>query len=392
MNPFRRGKKHSESVDAVAQIEAHQAEIIGRGRPDLQDGARPLAPGAKAFMALLTTVGITALGLLTWRAMATDDEPERSSVQAEIRNILPDLKLAPAAPPPAPTPAPSAPAVPAAPPTGSATAEVPAIRSAFSLPKAETAPPTVDPVIQRRLSSSLRRDDQGSRDSGRRAATPPSTTDAGPLAESLQPLRLSSARAARLGDRDLLLTQGSMIDCVQETRLVSAQAGMITCHATQEVRSTSGRVALVDPGTRFVGYQRGVLAHGQPRIGIVWTRMETPDGVVVHLDSPGTGPLGEAGLDGHIDTHFAERFGAAVMISLISDLGAWASHRSSSGEGNTLRLDNTSSAAESSVSTVLDHTINIPPTLYRNQGGRIGIYVARDLDFSSVYELRPARR
>jgi type IV secretion system protein VirB10 len=184
--------------------------------------------------------------------------------------------------------------------------------------------------------------------------------------------------------------QGAMIDCVQDTKLVSAQAGMITCYAPHDVRSTSGRVVLIDAGTKFIGYQQGVLSQGQPRIGVVWSRLETPQGVVIHLDSPGTGALGEAGLDGHIDTHFGERFGGAILVSLISDLGAWASSRG--GNGGSIRFNSTGDAAQDAVSTVLDNSINIPPTLYRNQGGRIGIYVARDLDFSSVYALRPVSR
>ncbi|MNW15622.1 Type IV secretion system protein virB10 [compost metagenome] len=57
-----------------------------------------------------------------------------------------------------------------------------------------------------------------------------------------------------------------------------------------------------------------------------------------------------------------------------------------------MRFDNTGDAAKDAATTVLENTIKIPPTLYRNQGGRVGIYVARDLDFSSVYELRPVRR
>ena len=37
---------------------------------------------------------------------------------------------------------------------------------------------------------------------------------------------------------------------------------------------------------------------------------------------------------------------------------------------------------------VLATTLGIKPILYANQGDRVAIYVARDLDFSKIYEVR----
>lgn len=388
MKFFKRKRDASEPVDAVAEIERQQARIEVRGRPDLQGAVKPRAPGAKAFFMLLLLMALMIAGSLFWRWMNAPGQPDSRSpaeLPARIESILPGLKLrshpdpASAAPPP-PPPADSAPAagaVPEPPPGQSETDK-------FVM---------VDPVAQRRLSSGLQATKNGPQQRASTATSAPNAreADSGPMAERLRPMKLNAARASTLGNRDMLVTQGTMIDCLQDTRFVSAQAGMITCYAPHDVRSTSGRVVLIDAGTKFVGYQQGVLAQGQPRIGVVWSRLETPKGVVIHLDSPGTGPLGEAGLDGHIDTHFAERFGGAILVSLIGDLGSWASSRGGNGSGS-IRFDSTGDAAQNAVSTVLDNSINIPPTLYRNQGGRIGIYVARDLDFSSVYDLRPIAR
>ena len=55
-------------------------------------------------------------------------------------------------------------------------------------------------------------------------------------------------------------------------------------------------------------------------------------------------------------------------------------------------LPSTTSATGKLAEKVLDSTINIPPLIYRNQGGIVGVYVARDVDFSSVYELKAVER
>ncbi|RCL00612.1 MAG: type IV secretion system protein VirB10 [Candidatus Tokpelaia sp. JSC188] len=216
---------------------------------------------------------------------------------------------------------------------------------------------------------------------------PTTSLVSGDLAEKLQPIRLSASKADILQNRDLLLTEGAMIDCVLETRMITTQPGMTKCHLTRDIYSASGRVVLLDRGTIVVGSYQGGIAQGQARIFVQWSRAETPKGVIINLDSPGIGPLGEGGIDGWIDSHFWDRFGGAVMISMIGDFGAWAAKQGSTVSANSIQLSNTTEGTKQAAAEALRNSINIPPTLYKNQGERLSIFVARDLDFSNVYSL-----
>ena len=99
------------------------------------------------------------------------------------------------------------------------------------------------------------------------------------------------------------------------------------------------------------------------------------------------------GVGGYVDNRWTERLGGALLLSLVEDVVkiAAASQGSSgnTGNNNTLVLPNTTAQGSKLAEKVLEATINIPPLLYQNQGGVVGVYVARDIDFSSVYELRP---
>ena len=74
------------------------------------------------------------------------------------------------------------------------------------------------------------------------------------------------------------------------------------------------------------------------------------------------------------------------MLSLIDDVAGYASSRRSNGNNN-VTFDSTTQSAQDMASLALQNSINIPPTGYVNQGERIMIFVARDVDFSNVYEL-----
>ena len=121
---------------------------------------------------------------------------------------------------------------------------------------------------------------------------------------------------------------------------------------------------------------------------VLWTRVKTPNGVVINIDSPGTDSLGGAGVGGKVNYHFFKRFGAAMLLSVIDD-GISALANNNQDSGSTYNYGNTSNAVSDMASKTLETTIKIPPTLYKNQGERINIFVARDLNFGGVYALRP---
>jgi type IV secretion system protein VirB10 len=193
--------------------------------------------------------------------------------------------------------------------------------------------------------------------------------------------------AALLPTQRLLLPQGSFMDCTLETAIDSTLPGMTTCITAADTFGADGKVVLLERGTKLVGETRGQVRQGQARVFVLWTQARTPTGVVVPLASPGTDELGRAGLPGEVDRHFWQRFGAAMMITLI-DGAVQGGVQASARTGGTVIY--APSASQDVLTEVLKDTAAIPPTVVKHNGDRIQVLVARDLDFRPVYELRAA--
>ncbi len=205
------------------------------------------------------------------------------------------------------------------------------------------------------------------------------------LASKLKPTMLEGVRAARLPNRHLIVTQGTSIPCILETAMSSDVAGFISCVVERDVMSDSGQVVLMEKGTQIVGEYRGNVRRGSKRMFVLWTRAKTPTGVIVALSSPATDALGRSGFDGEIDNHFFERFGGALLLSIVNDAGQIAASRLSQAN---VQVNSIQNSGQSAAAIATEQSINIPPTLTKNQGELVSIFVARDLDFSSVYRLR----
>jgi type IV secretion system protein VirB10 len=204
------------------------------------------------------------------------------------------------------------------------------------------------------------------------------------LTTLLRPSATPAAPARVLPTQRFLLPRGAFIDCTLETAIDSTLPGMTTCITAADTFGADGKVVLLERGTKLAGETRGQVQQGQARIFVLWTEARTPSGVIVPLDSPGTDELGRSGLPGEVQRHFFERFGAAMLVTLI-DGAVQAGVQASTRSGGPVIY--TPSGSQEVLTEVLKDTLRIPPTVVKRNGERIQVLVARDIDFTPVYEL-----
>lgn len=194
---------------------------------------------------------------------------------------------------------------------------------------------------------------------------------------------------------DLYVPENTAIPCSLDYRFVSDRAGKIRCTIAEDIWSASGNTKLIEKGTTATGiYQTGAetgMTHGQGRAFLIITKLRTrqpPYLDIPLVDTRAAGELGEAGVDGWIDTHFRERFGGALLVGMIPDISAWASNSAGQKDRNTDYTENSRQAMADMARTTLENSINIPPSLYKNQGELINLITGQDIDFSGIYTLR----
>ncbi|CCN16228.1 putative bacterial secretion system protein [Bordetella bronchiseptica MO211] len=201
-------------------------------------------------------------------------------------------------------------------------------------------------------------------------------------ADAVNLIGKNASHASRSGDRDYRLLPGTFIECILQTRIVTNVPGLTTCIVSRDVYSASGKRVLVPRGTTVVGEYRADLAQGSQRIYVAWNRLFMPSGFTIDLASPAVDGTGAAGLPGVVDDKFAQRFGGALLLSILGDATSYLLARSTDARHGVNVNLTAAGTMNSLAASALNNTINIPPTLYKNHGDQIGILVARPLDFS----------
>jgi type IV secretion system protein VirB10 len=286
---------------------------------------------------------------------------------------------APVAQPPAPPPTEEAPAVPAEAITPAAAPSAPQPQPVLSAPPQSYSAPA--PAVNPASSPTIVFDASAPPGPQIAPAAPPAapgqpgaTAGSDDFASRIGGVGGGPATATAMLDPKTTVTQGTLIPAVLETAIDTDVPGYVRAVVSADVRSFDGSHVLVPRSSRLIGQYKSGLQAGQKRAYVIWTRLIRPDGVSVNIASPAVAFSGETGLAGKVDSHFFERFGSAMLLSVITGL-------TTLGGGATALI---AGGGQSAAAAAIGQSGQIGPTVRVRQGQPIRVFTARDLDFSKV--------
>jgi type IV secretory pathway VirB10-like protein len=182
------------------------------------------------------------------------------------------------------------------------------------------------------------------------------------------------------------LKAGTVIPGALLTAINTDLPGEIIGQVTENVYDTgSGKFLLVPQGTKLLGKYSSLVANGQNRALVVWTRLVLPNGNSIVLEGmPGTDGVGQAGLKDKVDYHVDKLAGAVGLTTAIAYAGNQARSRGGSGGnyGNDNRDvigDTVAQQANRVGEKFIDRELDVQPTITIRAGWKFNVLVNKDM-------------
>ncbi len=216
------------------------------------------------------------------------------------------------------------------------------------------------------------------------------------FASSVYSSRSEKAVATSIGNRRRVVAEGRLIQAVLETAINTDLPGNIRAIVSRDVFPEAGNDPIIPKGSRLVGRYNSSILGGQKRVFVVWTRLIRPDGVDVQVNSPLVDQIGQAGVEGSVDTKFAQIFSRAALVSIVSIAVAAVVDEITGDEITTTTsggdtTTNTTATSEATIESLerfgsiaeryLEQFINVEPTIIVDQGSVVNVLLQRDLIF-----------
>ena len=175
------------------------------------------------------------------------------------------------------------------------------------------------------------------------------------------------------------LMAGTIIPATLLTGVNSDLPGQVIAQVTSPVYDTvTGETVLVPQGARLIGRYDSVIAFGQSRALLVWSRIVMPDGSSIRIDNlTGVDARGYAGLEDKVDYH-SWKLLQGVALSTLLGVG---SELASDDEGDIARALRRSAqtGANEAGQEIVRRNLGVQPSITIRPGWRLGVLVNKDI-------------
>lgn len=173
---------------------------------------------------------------------------------------------------------------------------------------------------------------------------------------------------------------GTVIPASLITGLNSDLPGQVIAQVTENVYDTAtGEFLLIPQGSRLIGKYDSVIAYGQSRALMVWTRIIMPNGASISIENlPGVDLAGYAGVKDRVDYHTWKLFQAAILSSVLS-IGAEFGRDSNDDEILEALRDGGQRTINQAGQQIITKQLSVQPTIKIRPGWRLRVIVNNDL-------------
>ncbi|KDA01214.1 conjugal transfer protein trbI [Hyphomonas oceanitis SCH89] len=175
------------------------------------------------------------------------------------------------------------------------------------------------------------------------------------------------------------LMAGAIIPATLLTGVNSDLPGQVIAQVTSPVYDTvTGEIVLVPQGARLIGRYDSVIAFGQSRALLVWSRIVMPDGTSIRIDNlAGVDARGYAGLEDKVDYH-SWKLLQGVALSTLLGVGSELASDDEGDIAQALRRSAQTGANEAG-QEIVRRSLDVQPSITIRPGWRLGVLVNKDI-------------
>ncbi|WP_315833485.1 TrbI/VirB10 family protein [Bradyrhizobium prioriisuperbiae] len=173
---------------------------------------------------------------------------------------------------------------------------------------------------------------------------------------------------------------GSIIPASLITGLNSDLPGATIAQVTENVYDTvTGEYLLIPQGTRLIGKYDSVVAYGQKRALVIWTRLILPDGNSIVIDNlPATDVAGYAGLEDEVDMHTWQLLKGIAMATLLG-VGTQLSLGTDESDLVKALRESVQQTTNRAGQRLVEREMDVQPTITVRPGWPLRVIVSKDL-------------